>query len=330
MKSKFFSLLVNLMGLIKVCLLLFVFFLLVVLGAQFVDNPQQFPTLIKINKVEQQITQPMIQQIKLAMPYKFSGKDYSKIILIFLLLFLAFICASLKYRFQKVVYQIKDHENYYDWRSKISASLPKAKLSEIDNKFEMLNATKPADRKQILKEFALLKGKLDSMGQQLAFLAIDVVDSTGMKRDEDKYVAANDFNRYNEVVEQCLKENGVIKFATTPDGLMSCFRTVDSAVNAAVCLIDRLKVFNQSEKQIKQSFQVRCGINAGFVYMDNDTPLEQISDRVIDIAGHMQKYAKPDSINIAASAIEPLRNRGGFYETTDVIDEQKVYEWSGK
>ena len=57
------------------------------------------------------------------------------------------------------------------------------------------------------------------------------------------------------------------------------------------------------------------------------SPIEQVSDRVIDIAGHMQKYAKPNCINIAASAIEPLRNRNGFSETTDVIDEQKVYEW---
>ena len=44
----------------------------------------------------------------------------------------------------------------------------------------------------------------------------------------------------------------------------------------------------------------------------------------------MQKYAKPNCINIAASAIEPLKNRGGFFETTDVIDEQKVYEWKNK
>ena len=168
------------------------------------------------------------------------------------------------------------------------------------------------------------------MGQQLAFLAIDVVDSTGMKRDEDKHLIAFDFDRYNQVVAACLKKGGVVKYAMTPDGIMSCFRTVDDAVNVAVSLLEKLKVFNRDEKKIKRSFQIRCGINAGYVYIDDETPLEQVSDRVIDIAGHMQKYAKPDSINIAASAIEPLKNRGGFSETTDVIDEQKVYEWPGK
>jgi hypothetical protein len=44
-------------------------------------------------------------------------------------------------------------------------------------------------------------------------------------------------------------------------------------------------------KLIKTDFSVRCGVNAGFVYFDETTPLE--ADRVIDVAGHMQKYADP-------------------------------------
>lgn len=179
----------------------------------------------------------------------------------------------------------------------------------------------------MLREFATLKSKLDAMGQHLAFLSIDVVDSTGMKRNEDKYLAAYDFDRYNELVIQCLKECNVVKYAMTPDGIMSCFQKMDEAVAAAKMLLDRLVDFNQNTKQIKREFHIRCGINGGFVYIDEDTPLEQVSDRAIDIAGHMQKHAKPDTINIAGSAIEPLKNRQGFTETRNIIDEQKVYEW---
>lgn len=191
-----------------------------------------------------------------------------------------------------------------------------------------LKVEQPGDRKKMLRQFATLKSKLDEMGHDRAFLAIDVVDSTGMKLDEDKHIAAFAFERYNELVNETLRENGVVKFATTPDGVMSCFRTVDDAVNAASNLLKKLVTFNKEQNSIKRDFQIRCGINSGFIYLDDDTPLEQVSDRIIDIAGHMQKYAKPNTINIAASAIEPLKNSSGFTETTDVIDGQQVYQWA--
>jgi class 3 adenylate cyclase/uncharacterized protein YggT (Ycf19 family) len=330
MKKTSFSLLAHFIDFIRICILIFTFLIAIGFVTNFLENPAQYRTLMKIITIERQVSKPIIQQIKMVMPYKFNGIDYSALILIILMLFLAHICTSIRSRFQSMVRSKQDKKNYNEWRKKVSSTISKERMSEIDSKFEALSTTKASDRKVLLKEFAALKIQLDKMGQQLAFLAIDVVDSTGMKRDEDKHLIAYDFDRYNQVVNNCLKENGVIKYAMTPDGIMSCFRTVDDAVNAAVTLFEKLKEFNLHERQIKSSFQIRCGINAGFVYIDDETPLEQVSDRVIDIAGHMQKYAKPDSINIAASAIEPLKNRGGFSETTDIIDEQKVYEWSNK
>jgi class 3 adenylate cyclase/uncharacterized protein YggT (Ycf19 family) len=300
--------------------------------SQFIDNVNHYPTLVKINSFMHQLSQPFIEQIRLAIPYKYNGVDYSIVILIVLLAIVVHIFTLFEDKLQRSMIRAHDRKSYEDWRNRASSVLSKEKLTEMDSKFEALNTTKVkgSDRKKILKEFATLKSQLDSMGQQLAFLAIDVVDSTGMKRDEDKYLSAYDFDRYNQLVNESLQQSGVIKFAMTPDGIMSCFRTVDDAVTAAKTLLDKLKDFNAHEKKIKQKFQIRCGINAGFVYMDEDTPLEQIADRVIDIAGHMQKYAKPNCINIAASAIEPLKTRQGFDETADVIDEQKVFEWSEK
>ncbi|KTD29822.1 MULTISPECIES: hypothetical protein [Legionella] len=328
MKSFFLNSLAYLVYFVRIVILLFVFLLLIAFISQFVENISQYPTLVKINKLEQQLSGPLIQQIKMAMPHRYQGTDYSRLILIFLMLILGHFCVMARSRLQGLVQRIHEKETYYQWRKQVSTVVSKEKMHEIDSKFEALSTSKASDRKKILKEFALLKSKLDSMGQQLAFLAIDVVDSTGMKRNEDKYVAAYDFDRYNQLVSSSLKESGVLKYAMTPDGIMSCFRTVDDAVRAAQNLLDKLKVFNATSKKIKRDFQIRCGINAGFVYFDEDTPLEQVSDRVIDIAGHMQKYAKPNCINIAASAIEPLKNRGGFSETNDVIDEQKVFEWN--
>ena len=72
---------------------------------------------------------------------------------------------------------------------------------------------------------------------------------------------------------------------------------------------------------------VRCGINQGYVYFDEAIPLEEISDRVIDIAGHMQKNAPPNKICIAKPAIEPLQERNGFVPAGRVVDGYEVYMW---
>lgn len=311
---------------IRVLLRFFVIFLLILFLIQFVADINKYTTLALIKNFGQPLIDPLVVQIKLLMPYKYNGIDLSTVIIGLFTIFLS----SLLNRFQYRIERILNEKKYGDWRRQAASVLSRERVAELDTKFIDLQTGKgkSSSRKEILKEFAKLRTQLDNMGQQLAFLAIDVVDSTGMKKDEDKYLAAYDFDRYNEIVSECLKEHGVVKFAMTPDGIMSCFRTVDDAVSAGQNLLDRLKIFNAEEKKIKRNFQIRCGINAGFVYMDEDVPLEQISDRVIDIAGHMQKYAKPDCINIAASAIEPLKVRGGFSETTDVIDDQKVYEWS--
>ncbi|MBA2711561.1 MAG: guanylate cyclase [Tatlockia sp.] len=307
-----------------------IFLLVLAFFAQNIDNLSHYPTLAKVNTFVQHWTQPLTSEIKKAIPHVYRGVDYSLAFLIVVFAILVHILSMIKDKMIRDRQRASDRKSYEDWRNRAAGVVSKEKLTEMDSKFDKLDTTKGkgSDRKKILKEFAMLKSQLDSMGQQLAFLAIDVVDSTGMKRNEDKYVAAYDFDRYNQLVAESLKQSGVVKYAMTPDGIMSCFRTVDDAVSAAKAILDKLKVFNTEEKKIMQDFQIRCGINAGFVYMDEDTPIEQISDRVIDIAGHMQKYAKPNCINIAASAIEPLKTRQGFDETADVIDEQKVYQWT--
>jgi class 3 adenylate cyclase/uncharacterized protein YggT (Ycf19 family) len=328
MKKGLLHLLAYLLTIVKIALYSFAVLISITLASSFISNVARYPLLQKINRFEGHISQPFISFIKSLMPYRVDGTDYSQLILLVFILILAHLCFVVVKKIRTAINQLVRKKDYLAFRKKASTTLSAAKLSELDSKFEALKTSKKTDRKQMLAEFARLKNELNQMGQQLAFLAIDVVDSTGMKRDEDKHIAAYDFDRYNEYALSCLKENGVVKFATTPDGIMSCFRTVDSAVNAAVSLLNKLEHFNAHEKQMKQDFQIRCGINAGFVYIDDQIPLEQVTDRVIDIAGHMQKQAKPNGINIAATAIEPLKNRNGFNETSYVIDEQKVYEWS--
>lgn len=328
MKKAFSTLLIYIINFLNLVGTFLILLIMISFATQLMGHVAQYSILGKIKALELYLTEPFIDLIKMIMPYRFQGTDYSEVILFFIIAILLHVLSGIKYKIQENKNREIVEKNYQEWRSKMNPLLQKDQIKELDTKFAELNVANKSDRKRLIKEFALLKQKLDSMGQQLAFLSIDVVDSTGMKRNEDKHIAAYDFEHYNDLLISCLKENNVIKYTITPDGMMCCFTTVDGAVNAATCLMDRLEDFNRNVKQIKRDFLVRCGINAGFVYIDEEMPLEQISDRVIDIAGHMQKNAKPNTINIAGSAIEPLKHRGGFSETSNVIDEEKVYEWT--
>ena len=138
----------------------------------------------------------------------------------------------------------------------------------------------------------------------------------------------HDFREYKRFVDRILATHGCLRAAWTPDGVMSCFTAVDAAVRAAREIITGLDRFNREVKSIRRDFSVRCGVNSGFVYYDGSVPLEEISDRVIDIAGHMQKHAKPNTVCVAKPAIEPLGDRIGFEPSGRVVDGYEVYEWT--
>jgi class 3 adenylate cyclase len=198
---------------------------------------------------------------------------------------------------------------------------------ELEEKVKALKSGGKAERKELLQVFAETKRKLDGMGRDLAFLSIDVVGSTEMKVGEHSAAAEIDFAEYRKLVESVFNAHGLIKAAWTPDGVMACFSHVDTAVQAGQGVIRALHRFNHDVKLMKAPFVVRCGVNSGFIYLDDEMPLEQVSDRVIDIAGHMQKHADPNTVAVPKSIVKPMSNVGGFALTDKVIDGLEVYSW---
>jgi len=200
-------------------------------------------------------------------------------------------------------------------------------LTPLNRNLDPVKTAKKGDREQLLKEFAQTKKKLGATERDLAFLAIDVVDSTGMKQGEEKAIVEHDFKEYKRYVERVLTTYGCLKSTWTPDGVMSCFTTVDAAVQGAREVVRGLGKFNREIKIMRGDFAVRCGVNSGFVYFHESLPLEEVSDRVIDIAGHMQKNAMPNSGRVAKPAIELLNERVGFEPSRRTVDVYEVYEW---
>ncbi len=276
-----------------------------------------------IMAAEQAITRP----VRSAVPIRIQGHDMTGWIVLVGSFVLAAWFNAFSHRFQYKAEYHRYTSSVEEMRQRKHVSDFAVKASSLGENLDRLKSATKKDREQILREFAETKRKLDEMGRDLAFLAIDIVDSTGMKEDEDKAVVQHDFLQYRDFVSQLLNDQRCLKSTWTPDGVMSCFSTVDEAVRAGTAVITGLETFNRDIKQMKRDFVVRCGVNAGFVIFDESMPLEMITDRAIDIAGHMQKYAAPNTVCIAKPAIEPLNERRGFSPSGKVVDGYEVYEW---
>jgi hypothetical protein len=56
--------------------------------------------------------------------------------------------------------------------------------------------------------------------------------------------------------------------------------------------------------------------------------LEKVADRVIDVAGHMQKHGRENTIWVPMELHNVLSNKTGFRPLEEEVDGYKVYEWS--
>ena len=62
----------------------------------------------------------------------------------------------------------------------------------------------------------------------------------------------------------------------------------------------------------RSTVQVRCGLHVGELLFDEHTPLELLSDRVLDLTGHLQKAARPNALLVSSTVYEQIRDKAGF------------------
>jgi hypothetical protein len=163
----------------------------------------------------------------------------------------------------------------------------------------------PSKREKLIEVYARTKKMIEEQKKHMAFLSIDVVNSTGMKNGEDPVLAERDFRNFRKLVERIINEHGMLKTAWTPDGMMIGFATVQDAVGAAKTLIR----------------------STGEVLFDESVPMEEMAHGVIDVAGHMQKYASENTIYVGGPVAEEVGALGGFRPAYKQVDGLEVYEW---
>jgi len=288
------------------------------------DRPESYSYI----RASLEAEQTMSHHVRELVPTQYGGKDLTRFIVIGAALLFGGILSRAGDRLQGQAQFHNYKNNFEKWKAQTNLSDSAIILSPLNRTLDELKNAKRKDRERLLNEYARAKKQLDAMGRDLAFLAIDVVDSTGMKQGEEQGIIEHDFREYKRFAGKIFTANGCLKSAWTPDGVMSCFTTVDAAIRAAREIITGLESFNREVKSLRKDFVVRCGVNSGFVYYDESVPLEEISDRVIDIAGHMQKHARPNTVCVAKPTIEPLNDRVGFEPSGRMVDGYEVYEWA--
>ena len=185
-----------------------------------------------------------------------------------------------------------------------------------------------SSRMSMLREYHETREILMQQKRHLAFLSIDVVGSTKMKVGEDKLTIEHAFSEYKKFVEKILKSHHIWKVAWTPDGIMCAFNTATDCVGAAQELLQNLAWFNDGVHHLRTPFNVRCGANMGEVVFPEIKPMEDISDEVIDVAGHMQKYAAHGALWISKAMLADGISPDGFRPITDQqVDGREVMEW---
>jgi class 3 adenylate cyclase len=183
-------------------------------------------------------------------------------------------------------------------------------------------------RAALLKRYREIENALKSARRKrCTFLSLDVVGSTQMKVGEKETDVAVTFQAYMEMLKTIFEQYGAWKVAWTPDGAMVCFLQLDLAVAAAQRVLQGLKHFNDNENRLKIPFRVRCGLNEGEVPIFEDSRLESVADRVVDVAGHMQKQGPPNALWLSAEALNSLADKSGFRPTGQSVDGFEAWEW---
>jgi class 3 adenylate cyclase len=161
-----------------------------------------------------------------------------------------------------------------------------------------------------------------------AFLSVGVVDAEEMKRDTDSEKVANSFKAFEGMLEEVFQVTGAWKEAWTPDGVMVCYLDIHHAVDAGQRVLKGLEGFNHNLNELAHPFRACCGVNEGDVIIFEDSKLQKVADRVIDVAGHMQKKARPNCLWLSSEVYDRLEDKSGFYPAMAQVDGFTVLEWS--
>jgi len=144
-----------------------------------------------------------------------------------------------------------------------------------------------------------------------SFLDVDIVDSYGMKAQEDRdaHIIVS-FERFRAfVATKVVARSGHI-LNSNGDELMCFFEAADGCVQAGRDILDALPAFNQSQNLLRAPFRVRLGAHTGVSLVDRTRGVAY--SEVLDVAGHLQKEAEINGMLVSEATCRCLSDAGAF------------------
>lgn len=291
----------------------------------FFEGASSYPWVMRVISFDAE----MIARVRSVVPTELGRLDLARA---FLAVAVLFVAASLDLGANQVaaLASQSNERQRLKRRKKFAKSLtrqPKP-VAPKSQKVEATGAGEKKSREELVQLMVEARRELDAMTRDVAFFALDVVESTKMKLGEDPAFVEHDFREFRKMVDAEVAR-GMLKSAWTPDGAMICYDSLEHAIRGAQEMLRRLPSFNRKTRMMQTPFRVRCGINAGNVQYDAATPMEEMSHNVIDVAGHMQKYADPDTIYVATDLIAGHKMSRGFQPVDMEVDGYAVSAWRG-
>jgi class 3 adenylate cyclase len=144
-------------------------------------------------------------------------------------------------------------------------------------------------------------------------VSVDVVQSGLSKSAASDLDAQLTFDAYHNWIDQKLAVFGSRNFSWSGDGLLAVFEQPEEAVACARSIRDELSQFNAKHNRLHRALQVRIGIHTGTILHDNSEGLGKIASRTFDLAGHLQKSARPNQIRISETTYALLKEGAGQF-----------------
>jgi len=123
------------------------------------------------------------------------------------------------------------------------------------------------------------------------------------------------FERFRTWVSGICVEFGGQVLNSNGDELMCFFERPSQAVLAGSAILARLAAFNREQNLLVRPFRFRLGVHTGESLVDLDAGVAY--SEVLDLAGHIQKCAEPNSLVISQATLAALPRRIAVTEIDD-------------
>jgi class 3 adenylate cyclase len=269
---------------------------------------------------------PILGQAASKLGWNWSTKEFG-----FLPIGAGFVVLAVKMVFDTVMLKLKFFVERWrplpDETLALSAAASSKGIS-VSSTLLALAAVNAKAMEKIQRRYARVGHRLEMTKHRwCVFLSIGVVDAIEMKQGADPEAVSRSFKAYEAMLEEDFRLTGAWKEAWTPEGVMVCYQDVGHALDAAQRVLKGLESFNTNLNELSQPFRVCCGMNEGEVAIFEDSKLQKVSDRVIDVAGHMQKHARPNTLWLSSEVSDRLDQKSGFHPALEQVDGFSVYEW---